>query len=357
LRLLCLVLTCPQRDALERVVGLPTSTQRAALRALIVLHVADGIGIRETARILLCQPATVRKWCRRFVAGDRGLADAQRSGRPRRITAAERHTVVAAACATPASLGFDGYSVLSGALLAKALVESGRVAGISGRTVLRILNLADMKPHRCAYWKRSTDPNFDTKMRPIVELYLNPPDDGPVWCIDEKTCIQALERRFPDLPLRRPGEIIRREAEYVRHGTRCLTAGLEVSTGRIIGRLTPRRPKQEFIAFLDLLDAQVPAGQVIHGVVDNLNTHRGDLVEAWKHDHPGRLELHYLPFYASWLNQIELWFNTLQRRCLKRGDFVSADDLVTQITAFIATYNRLEAHPYRWSFTGDPLAA
>jgi transposase len=356
LRLPC-VLSSAQRLALERVVGLPTSTQRAALRALIVLHVADGSGIRETARLLVCQPATVRKWCRRFRADDCTLADAPRSGRPRRITPAERHIVVAAACTAPASLGFEGYSVLSGALLARALVDFGRVAGISARTVLRILDLADMKPHRCAYWKRSTDPNFDAKMRPIVDLYLNPPDDGPVWCIDEKTCIQALERRFADLPLRCPGELIRREAEYVRHGTRCLTAGLEVATGRIIGRLTPRRPAPEFIAFLDLLDVEVSTGQVIHAVVDNLNTHRGALVQAWQHDHPGRLVLHYLPFYASWLNQIELWFNTLQRRCLKRGDFSSADDLVAQITAFIATYNRLEAHPYRWSYTGDPLAA
>lgn len=357
MRLLCLVLTQAERDALERVVRLPTSTQRAVFRSLIVLHLAGGAGIRETARRLDSQPLTVRKWCRRFLAGDRILGDAPRSGRPRRITAAERHTVVSAACATPASLGFDGYSVLSGQLLARALVESGRVAGISARTVLRILNLADMKPHRCAYWKRSTDPNFDVKMRPIVDLYLNPPDDGPVWCIDEKTCIQALERRFADLPLRGPGELIRREAEYIRHGTRCLTAGLEVATGRIIGRLTPRRPAPEFIAFLDLLDTEVPKGQVIHAVVDNLNTHRGALVETWKQDHPGRLEMHYLPFYASWLNQIELWFNTLQRRCLKRGDFSSTDDLVTRITAFIATYNRLEAHPYRWSYTGDPLAA
>jgi transposase len=301
---------------------------------------------------------TVRQWCQRFHSdGDCSLSDAPRSGRPRRITAAERHSIVAAACSNPSSLGFEGYSVLSGALLARVLVESGRVAGISARTVLRVLNLADLKPHRCAYWKRRTDPNFDFKMRPIVDLYVNPPDDGPVWCIDEKTCIQALERRFADLPLRHPGELIRREAEYVRHSTRCLTAGLEVATGRVIGRLTPRRPKTEFVAFLDLLDAEVSTGQVIHAVVDNLNTHRGDLVDAWNRNHPGRLQLHYLPFYASWLNQIELWFNTLQRRCLKRGDFSSIEDLVAKITAFMTTYNRLEAHPYRWTYTGDPLAA
>ncbi len=211
--------------------------------------------------------------------------------------------------------------------------------------------------HRCAYWKRRTDPDFDVKMRPIVELYINPPADGPVVSADEKTCIQALQRRHPDLPIRRPGELSRREVEYTRHGTRCLTAGLFVHTGEVFGIVTENRPRDVFLAFLDLLDTKVPEGQVIHLIVDNLNTHRGAHIDAWHAAHPSRLVIHYLPFHASWLNQIELWFNTLQRRCLRRGDFVSADALHAHILAFIRTYNRLDAHPYRWTYTGDPLAA
>jgi len=251
----------------------------------------------------------------------------------------------------------EGYSEWSGTLLARAVTTSGRVVQISARSVQRILKLASIKPHRCSYWKRRTDPNFDVKMRPIVDLYVHPPTDGPVVCADEKTCIQALQRRFPDLPVRRPGELSKREVEYHRHGTRCLTAGLFAHTGEIFGMVTPRRPREVFVAFLDLLHSKVPEGKVIHLIVDNLNTHRGAHIDAWQTAHPGRLEIYYLPFHASWLNQIEMWFNTLQRRCLKRGDFASGNVLETRIMSFIATYNRLDAHPYRWTYTGDPLAA
>lgn len=160
-----------------------------------------------------------------------------------------------------------------------------------------------------------------------------------------------------ELPLRRPGELAKRSFEYVRHGTRCLLAALEVHTGRILGQVYPRRRREEFIAFLDRLDAEVPAGQVIHLVLDNLNIHRGPHVDEWLARHPSRVLFHFLPFHASWLNQIELWFNTLQRRCLRRGDFLSADALGAVIAAFIATYNRLHAHPYRWTYSGDPLVA
>ena len=190
-----------------------------------------------------------------------------------------------------------------------------------------------------------SDPAFDTKMRPIVGLYVNPPTDGPVVCADECTCIQALQRRFPDLPIRRPGELARREFEYKRHGTACLTAGLFVHTGEVLGMVTEKRPKAVFLAFLDLLDQRVPKGQVINLVVDNLNTHRGAHIETWFQAHPGRIVFYYLPFHASWLSQIELWFRTLKRRCLAGGDFISLAALKAHLEAFIQTYNRLHAHP------------
>ncbi|HUY61235.1 MAG TPA: hypothetical protein VMW49_05105 [Candidatus Dormibacteraeota bacterium] len=147
-----------------------------------------------------------------------------------------------AACTAPATPGLLGNTGWSGALLAERLVADGRRAAISGRTVPRILHGADLKPHRCGYWKRRTDPDCDVKMRPIIDLHLHPPTDGPVWSIDEMTSIQALSRRFPALPMRRPGELIKREADYVRHGTRCLTAGLEVHTGQVLGLVTPSSP-------------------------------------------------------------------------------------------------------------------
>jgi transposase len=217
--------------------------------------------------------------------------------------------------------------------------------------------VAAIKPHRCAYWKQPIDPNFDAKMRPVIDLYLHPPADGPVVCADEKTCIQALRRRFPDRLPSRPGQLRRRSVEYVRNGTCCLTAALFAHTGKVLGKITATRPKQVFLAFLDLLDANVPEGQVIHLVLDNLKTHRGAHIQAWLDAHPGRLVIYYLPFHASWLNQIELWFGTLQRRCIRLGDFLSGDDLAAKLLAFIDLCNRLRAHPYRWNYTGDPLAA
>ena len=194
-------------------------------------------------------------------------------------------------------------------------------------------------------------------MRPIVELYVNPPSDGPVWSFDEKTCIQALQRCFPDLPLRRPGELTRRSVEYVRHGTRCLLAALNVHSGQVIGQISERRRYQEVTAFLDLLHAAVPPCQVIHLVLDNLNVHRGAAIDAWVAVHPGRVQFHFLPYHASWLNQIEIWFSILARRCLRRGDFPSADALERAIRAFIDADNRLHARPFKWTYTGDPLAA
>jgi len=241
--------------------------------------------------------------------------------------------------------------------LADTVVRDGRVAAISGRTVQRILQTADLKPHGCTYRKRRADPDVDVKMRAILPLYLDPPTDGPVWSIDEMTSIQALSRRCPALPLRRPGERIKREAEYVRHGTRCLPAGLAVHTGQVLGLVTPNRPATVFTALLDQLDAHVPDDQVIHAVVDNLNTHHGPTFHARQTSHPGRLQLHYLPFCASWLDQIEPCFRTVVRRLLRHGDFASADDLETQLYTFVTTHHRPHAHPYRWTYTGDTLAA
>jgi transposase len=347
-----------QRDALEAILCRPTSPQRLVFRAQIVLLAADGLPLRGIARMLACSRTAVRKWSRRYCErGLAGLRDAPRSGRPRRISAVERHSVVAGACAPPEQFGLEAHTHWSGSLLAEALIRSGWVPAISARTVQRILQGACLKPHRIAYWKRKSDPNFEAKMRPIVELYVNPPGDGPVWCFDEKTCIQALERCFPDLPLRRPGELTRRSVEYIRHGTRCLLAALNVHTGHVIGQVREQRRCQEVVAFLDLLDAVVPAGQVIHLVLDNLNVHRGPVIDDWVAAHPGRVQFHFLPYHASWLSQIEIWFSILQRRCLRRADFPSPDALERAICAFIAAYNRLHAHPFRWTYTGDPLAA
>ena len=359
----CLDLPDDLRQHLELIARLPTTPQGLALRARCVLMVAgqgarEEHGIHAVAGKFGLQPKTVRKWvCRVADQGVLGLCDASRPGRPRRITALERCAVIDAACSSPAEYQLAGYTQWSGELLAKVLKASGRVAAISGRTANRILHRASLKPHRIEYLKRRRDPDFDAKAAPILDLYLHPPQDGVVVCADEMTAIQALERVAPDLPMRLPGQVFKREFEYLRHGTRCLTAGLMVHSGQVVGLITERRPKAVFIAFLDLLNTEVAPGLVIHLVVDNLNTHPGDLVQSWMLERPGRLKLYYLPFYASWLNQVELWLRTLQRRCLARASFNDCETLALALTDFIATYNRFEAHPYRWTYTGEPLAA
>lgn len=351
------------RQHLESLIRRPTTPQRLVLRARCALMVAGcpgepGKAIREVARELGWQPRTVRKWVARVRRkGVHGLADDARSGRPRRISSHERAAVVAAACASPAEYGLAGYTKWSGALLASALQGAKRVLAISGRSVNRILQTATIKPHRIEYWKRRQDPDFDRKAAPILDLYQSPPEGGIVVCADEMTAIQALERISPDWPPRKPGHIFKREFEYIRHGTVCLTAALFVHTGKTLGLVTERRPKQVFIQFLDLLHAEVPQHLVIHLILDNLNTHKGDLVARWLRDHPGRLQIYYLPFYASWLNQVELWLRTLQRRCLAGGNFCHVDELRHALLAFIDTYNRVEAHVYRWTYSGEVLAA
>lgn len=275
-----------------------------------------------------------------------GLQDARRPGRPRRITAPERCTVIALACTQPEQSGLVGYTTWSGSLLAEALVGSGRVQAISARPVQRILRNTSLKPHRCDYWKRRIDPNFDAKMRPVVELYLNPPSDGPVWCLDEKTSIQVLQGRFPVLPLRYPGELIRREAEYLRHGTLCLTADLEVHTGQVLGSVTSNRPAAVFTAFLDRLDAHRSPGTG-HPRGGRQPQHPLGSLGARVAGGPSRPRHLPLPARLLQLAQSDMWFRTLVRQPLQHRDFHSASDLEAQIYAFIATYNRLHAHPYR----------
>lgn len=192
-----LVLTTHQRGQLETVLRRPTSPQRVVERALIVIDGAAGCSLSETAEHLGLTRNTVRKWRRRFIVnGVDGLQDQARCGRPRRITPEERCLVVATACQDPADHELAGHSSWSGSLLAQVLVLSGLVSAISARSVQRILKAAAIKPHRIAYWKQKVDPFFALKMRPIVDLYLRPPANGPVVCADEKTCIQALSRRF-----------------------------------------------------------------------------------------------------------------------------------------------------------------
>jgi len=292
----------------------------------------------------------------------------------------EQHKIVALATRPPTE---DGVPIThwSATDLAQASVEGGIVESISRTTVWRLLDQAAIKPHRWHYWRNSPDPDFETKMLDIVALYLKAPKlkrrGEVVLSVDEKTSIQALQRRFPHQPCQ-PGHLERIEHEYIRHGTRCLTASLEVATGEIYGHLTDNRPAEVFADFVESVSHHYCAAKRIHFVLDNLNTHwHAETCRAVAKlsgcplppletgaqrrvflTRPGkRLVFHFTPSHASWLNQIEIWFGTLTRKVIRRGDFASVDDLDAKLIEFIQYYDEYLAHPYRWTYTGKPLAA
>jgi transposase len=320
---------------------------------------ASGASISAIARAMGTNRARVGEWLQRFEKeGVEGLQDQPRSGRPVEITALERHQVIAAACSNPQEFGLD-RTVWSHEALAEALETSGRVRSISSSAVGRILAEAEIKPHRVKAWCHSTDPEYQSKMRSIVDLYVSPPAGESVLSVDEKSGIQALSRSRAMVPAS-PGKRARREFEYKRNGTRCLFACFNIRTGQVLGRCTLRRAREDFLSFLDLVAQRHRQGRV-HVVLDNLNTHkdttRGPFLTEWNRSHGERFAFHYTPTHGSWLNQVELWFSILTRRVLRHGDFPTPDALVGSIERFIETWNSQEAKPFRWTYQGRPLVS
>ena len=323
----------------------------------MVVLAAEGESISSIARQLGTNRLRVGQWLRRFQEqGLEGLDDRQRSGRPIRITALERHQVLAAACRSPVDYGLS-RPVWSHTALQEALVAAGLVREISTSEIGRILDEAEIKPHRVKSWCHSNDPMFQKKMRSIVRLYVKRPRGQPVLCIDEKTGMQALSRSRQMQPAK-PGVSGRFEFEYNRHGTRCLFACFNVGTGKVLARCTKSRKRTDFFSFMDKV-ASVYRQRRVHIVLDNLNTHkntsRGNFVTDWNHRHGSRFVFHYTPTHGSWLNQVELWFAIVSRRVLRYGNFDSPGELVKAIQAFVRRWNRIDAHPFRWTYDGLPL--
>jgi transposase len=338
---------------LESTCRTSTSPQRNVLRARIILLAAQGLSNADIATRLAIQVATVRKWRRRFVArGLAGLCDLRRPGRPSRFDQVARCQLISLACRpVPPELCRTQWTA---AALRQVLVDAGLVARISETTIRRILDDVDLRPQRFRMWVHSPDPDFKAKVTELCTLYTRPPGpDEVVLCVDEKTGMQALRRRFPG---RRPspGEAGRFEFEYRRQGTRCLTAAFDVHTGNVLGRVTKRRTKQDLMAFMEALARRYPT-QRVHVVWDNLNTHHGPVWGEFNRRHGGRFSFHYTPIHASWCNQVELWFSILARRVLHRASFCDAADLEHRVLNFIAHWNRSEAHPFAWTSKGYPL--
>lgn len=346
-----------ERDDLQAIVRRQRAEARFYRRARMVLLAAEGESISAIARDLGTCRARVGQWLQRFRERRlAGLEDLPRSGRPPEITPLERHQVIATACRAPADFGFQRV-LWDHATLAIAVMSAGLVRSISSRTVGRILEDAEIKPHRVKMWCHSDDPAYQEKMEAIVDLYVNLPKGEPVLSIDEKTGMQALSRRRPLQPATRRREA-RFDFEYKRNGTRCLFACFNVGTGKVLGQCTRQRKRVDFLCFLDQV-ASVYRQRRVHLVLDNLNTHRdtnqGAFITEWNRRHGGRFAFHYTPTHGSWLNQVELWFCVLGRRILRYGNFHSPDELVAAVTAFIKAWNETEAHPFRWTYEGLPL--
>src|SRR3954466_15024339 len=292
-----------QREELERWAQSRALPAGNVFRARLILCLAEGLSYREIERTLGASAPTVSKWKRRFEqSGMAGLQGRHKGSQPRTVTAAVQARILRRAQEKPS----DGSTHWSCRRLATTL-------GLSKTTVQRVLAQGKLKPHRLEHYMASNDPQFEEKATDIIGLYLQPPQHAAVFCVDEKTAIQALDRLDPVLPLS-PGRAERHGFEYFRHGTLSLYAALDVKTGQVHGMTAGRHTSKEFVAFLEGLVAQTRWAKEIHIVLDNLSAHKTQDVERFLADHP-HVRFHFTPTYSSWLNQVELWFAKIQRGC------------------------------------------
>lgn len=339
-----IVLSDAEREALEGFVRRRKTSRALAQRAAIVLACAEGRTAKEVAARERITMATVSKWRVRFAASRlEGLLDEPRPGAPRTISDRDVERVIGLTLeATPR--GATHWST-------RSMAER---VGLSNATISRIWRAFGLQPHRTETFKLSPDPLLVEKVRDVVGLYLNPPDNALVLCVDEKSQIQALDRTQPLLPMR-PGQIERRTHDYRRHGTVSLFAALNAATGKVITETHRRHRAKEFRSFLDTIDANVPEDLQVHLVMDNLSTHKSPTVKRWLLRH-SRFHVHFTPTYGSWLNQVERWFALLEQRPLKRGSHRSVKALVAAIREFVDASNE-NSRPFQWVKTADEILA
>jgi transposase/transcriptional regulator with XRE-family HTH domain len=340
-----------QRAALRALMRRPTATRRAAWRAAIILHRADGLSQAETARRVGVNRPVVVLWEKRFrQAGLAGLAEAKGRGRKPTIAPAVQGAIITRATRPPP--GRQRWSVRS---MAKA-------TGVSKTTVQRLWSANAIKPHLTRTFKLSTDPDFEAKFWDVIALYLDPPDKALVLCCDEKSQCQALERTQPGLPLG-IGHVRTKTHDYTRHGTITLFAALSYLDGKIFGQTAPRHTHRQWLAFLKHLDHETPADLTLHLIIDNYATHKHPKVGSWiarrnrdqRQAHGGeRVVLHFTPTSSSWMNLVERFFRDLTEDAVREGSFTSVPDLVRAIEAYLAERN-LAAQRYLWKAEGRDI--
>ena len=337
----CPLVSAEDRERLAAVLADRNRPQKHVARARVILASAERLDVAEVARRAGLSRPAVWRWQLRFAeAGVDGLVRdrTRKPGKPATPAATVR-AVVALTCGAPPGEATHW----TGRMMAKA-------AGLSLRTVQRIWAAHKLQPHRIRTFKRSRDPEFIAKLADIVGLYLAPPRHAVVLSVDEKSQIQALDRTQPGLPLK-PGKAGTMTHDYVRHGTTTLFAALNVLDGTVLGRCMARHRHQEFIRFLNAVEALVPAGKLVHCILDNYATHKHPKVRAWLDRHE-RWTFHYTPTSGSWLNAVESFFSAMTRRRLRRGVFRSLVDLQAAIHRYLAEHNA-DPKPFVWTARED----
>ncbi len=328
------------REKLSTIALRPKSSQAMALRARIVLFCRQGMSNTAVARKLHTTAATVGKWRERFrELGLEGLLDEPRVGAPRQITDRQVEEVVTK---TLESIPRNGTHWSTRLMAAET--------GLSQNAVVRIWHAFGLQPHRVENFKFSKDPQFVEKVRDIVGLYLNPPDRAVVLCVDEKSQVQALNRTQPILPLA-PGVPARQSHDYERHGVTSLFAALDVASGVTISNCYRRHRHQEFLRFLNEIDANLPVGFEVHLVMDNYGTHKVAKVRNWLARHP-RYHVHFTPTSASWLNLVERLFAEVTQRCVRRGSHTSLPALEKAMLDYLDRRNETPK-PFVWTANAD----
>jgi transposase len=338
-----ITLSDEHRKLLEEWVGAHGTPQQVALRCRIVLRQADGWSDIRIAAHLGINRHTCRLWRQRLLAeGPSGLWEVA-AGRGRKPQAGLAAKIIEATLTTKPK-GQTHWSSR----------EMARQQGVHHSTVARVWSDSEIKPHRHKTFKLSRDANFVSKLVDVIGIYLSPPQNAVVLCVDEKSQIQALDRTQPGLPLKQ-GRCGTWTHDYVRNGTTTLFAALEVATGKVTGECYNRHRHQEFLKFLRKLDKEYETDEQLHLVMDNYGTHKHAKVRAWLEKHP-RFHPHFIPTSSSWLNLVERWFAELTNKAVRRGSFQSVPDLIEKIMEFIESHNE-HAKAFVWTATAEDILA
>jgi transposase len=333
-----LVLTEGERQELQQMTQSRTLPAGDVMRSRMILLLADGVAYQKIQNLLNTTAPTIARWKHRFLQHRiAGLMEELHPGQPPSVRTPKLQAKVLAAIQEGPK---DGSTHWSCRKLANRF-------HVSKDTIQRILAQADVRPHRLERYMASDDPDFETKAADVIGLYLTPPQHAAVFCVDEKTAIQALDRLDPVLPLS-PGRLERHGFEYKRNGTLSLYAALDVKTGKVQGKTAERHTSAEFVSFLEQVIAGCNPHQEIHIILDNLSAHKTNQVEQFL-ERNSHVKLHFTPTYSSWLNQVEIWFARLEREVIARGIFTSVTDLSRKLLRYIRAYSK-NARPFKWKY-------